>query len=443
MLAGLRGQDVGLARPGTALASVPADIAAGLRKPFFLVSIMVFMFVVGAVAFSRVPGVFVISKVLGAILAVFFLVDSIRAGFALSAEVVLYVVWLVWCLAGLFSGAIPRVFLTYWTSAFQIWVLMLIISNFTMRRGGVSLVLLAFLIAVAISGTASVLSGSFASGTPEERLTGLSRNANGFGRLMVYATFCMMYFWMLPTRSPMLGRGVLVVGMVLAAALTMLSGSRFSVLGLGLLYVLWLWYSYRETVRRNPRLFLKILLLAVIGGAAFVLYAQRSVVGGRLVATWDTLVTGTRTESSTLTRLKFYKIGFDYFKKSPLVGIGLGTFYAQVGQPAHSDLVEVAVGSGLPGIILYYAIYLVAWRRAEKAYKHTREIWVLQTAGLIRAAIVVVVFLGLGGPNYYSKEVWILMGTCIGYTLVAWAHVRSAEAAVPARATARAPVLPA
>ena len=98
--------------------------------------------------------------------------------------------------------------------------------------------------------------------------------------------------------------------------------------------------------------------------------------------------------------------------------MGLNNFRlrSSVHRPAHSEYAEVAAATGLPGVVIYFAIYFLLWRRAGKVAKYSTDPSAVRIARLIRVFMLTVLFVGLGAPNYYSKPAWILLGSFIGYT---------------------------
>jgi len=414
--------------PSLAAASPPS--AQRHRESLSVLSYVVAIFVILAVAFSTVGSVNVAVKVLGVLLGFVFLLSSFRSRMLLPPEVFLYLAWFTWSLLGVLVAVSLFLFQAKAMTVFQIWVLLVIMTGYTNSRRKLSLVMLACFIAIAIVAVASVVTRSYTMGVAEERLTGLGRNSNGFGRMMVYATACLMYFWMLPTRWGRV-KGVALVGlMALFAFGAVKSGSRFSLLGLALLYVLWIFFCYRGAVLRRPVLSVLALFGLIVGAYLFFAFAvEGSLVWRRMFNAWNTLVTGTKSEGSSRVRVEMYRLGGQILLEHPFIGIGLGNFLVVTGRghSSHSEYVAVAACTGVPGALLYFAIYAVLWRRTRRIRKLTQDPHVKRVAGFTMAVVIVVLFVGLGAPNYYSKIVCILLGLLIGYTNVVWHALQQRE----------------
>ncbi|MBE3117378.1 MAG: hypothetical protein IMZ50_01310, partial [Candidatus Atribacteria bacterium] len=267
-------------------AEAPVLQSAPPAPPLSIIAYGVAVFIVGATAGSGIYGLNYVVQALGAFLAFLFLLYALRARAYLSTEVFLYAALVGWAVTGAFVVQSPELFWTRLFSMFQIGVLLVIVCGQTRGRRELSLSLFALLVGVVIVGVGSVLAGTYQEA--EERLTGLGRNANGFGRLMIFGTMTLMYFWMMPGRLRWLKYLLLGVPMVLAAMGCALSGSRFSTLGLGLLYLLWVWFCFRKSAAHQGKILLAVALGLAIGGYAFVSYVAGSDVGQRFVGAWET-----------------------------------------------------------------------------------------------------------------------------------------------------------
>jgi len=308
-------------------------------------------------------------------------------------------------------------------------ILVIVVSSSANLRRSTRVLVGAFLIGGAVVGVASVMSGSWQSAVEEEsRLVGMGTNPNGFGRIMVFITLCAMFFWIQPSRRIWLKRILLGSLMVVAGYATLLTGSRFSAGGLALLYVLWGWFCYRREMFRRPLLVAAIILVTIVAGYFVVMQAIEMKIGGRFVSAWETLQ-GKKTEGSTTTRLEMYKEGLEVLGTSPVIGVGLDNFivFSKIHRPSHSDYTDVFTGTGVVGALIYYSIYVVLWIRAGRIRKKSKDPLARQEAGLVRVLILVVLFLGLGAPNYGAKYVWLILAPFMGYTTALWHSMKSEQ----------------
>jgi O-antigen ligase len=401
------------------------------------------LFIVGAATVSPLQGWNYIVKGLGFVLAFAYLIELIRGGTHVATETILFIAWLTWCLTGVFEQASYILFREAWITAFQIWVLLVIVAGFTDSRRALSLNLAAFLLAAFILGAYSYATGDYhAAETYGEfaRLSGLAMNANTFGWIMLLAVVALAYFWMLPTWAKWFKYGILLIGFAAAGASEILTESRKGVLGMAFFFLVWIWLCYRKTLKRNVLILLVVIGLLVLGGYLGWQFTEQSGTGHRFQEVLDTF-SGRTTIGSTYSRLEFYRLGWKMFLDNPLTGVGLNGFRVRthLGDVSHSEYVEIGAGTGLPGFILYFSILWVLWRRCGKLAKYSDSVYVVQVANLTRAVILTILALDLGRWNFSDKMYWIIVGSFIGFTSAAWRDLRHRIASQPAEARAGGP----
>ena len=130
-------------------------------------------------------------------------------------------------------------------------------------------------------------------------------------------------------------------------------------------------------------------------------------------------------DNSIAFRIMLTKKGLEYLAQSPLVGHGPGSFHrlfeAETGQAqvaAHDDLMSVAVSSGIPGLILYLALFVaIGWSLWPR-----KPIGVPEADGVAVAALVILLAVNMGAtihnPTYFVEiqlPIWILVGAGLGY----------------------------
>jgi hypothetical protein len=403
------------------------------------------LFIVGAVTVAPLEDWNYAVKALGLLLAVVYLVYSFRSRVWPSGEVALFGVWITWCLTGVFVSASGVLFQEAWMTVFQIMVLLAIVSGLTSSRKVFSLNLVCLLIAVAIIGGYSWMTGEYSralTGVDEEtRVSGLAMNANEFGWIMILATVCMAYFWMMPSRLSKFRHVLLFVGMAAAGLAILLSGSRKAILGLVLFYVLWPLFCFRKGGTRARRVAIILaVVISVLVGLAIYWLASELPVAKRFEETYTAIVTGSE-RSGGLNRIRLMRIAWEAFSNNPVVGIGLSNYivYSR-GAAAHSEYAEILADTGLIGFILYFSIYAALWIRAGKIAKYCPDPVAVRVARLVRVFLVVVLALSLGRYNYSDKPFWILMGSFAGYTAMVWRFWRP-RVQIPRRAAPPSPLM--
>lgn len=111
--------------------------------------------------------------------------------------------------------------------------------------------------------------------------------------------------------------------------------------------------------------------------------------------------------SSTYLRSQMIEIGWNCFKKNPIVGVGYGCPHVVNNQVInfdaylHNNYIELLAGGGLVGFFLYYSFYYSIFKRIRK-YKSVEHF------GTTICVIIMILLLvsDLGMVNCYSKETY-------------------------------------
>jgi len=378
----------------------------------------------------------------GVILALAYLAYAIRHRVLPNAEMILFILWLMWALLGVFTAVSGLLFWWEWSRGFQIWIMLCIISGLTFSRRLLYYNLAWFLAGAAVVGGYSYITGDYsraATGGDVERVAGLTLNANEFGWVMLLATVAMAYIWMSPSRSRALKYVLLGVGMGLAAVASILSGSRKAILGLGLFYVGWTWFCYRREILKRPGVLAGVAVLA-IGAVAVVIFARHMPVAQRFLESWQVLA-GERVGGGGSNRLDLYREAWRLFVAHPVMGVGLDQFrvYSIYHSVAHAEYAEVAADTGLVGFVLYFSIFVAMWWRAGKIRRSITDPFVVKVAGLVRAMLIVILVLDLGRYNYGDKPAWIILASFTGYLSAVWQNWRASQATAVAAAGPHVP----
>ena len=403
------------------------------RPGVSVATVFVGIFIVLVVVFLAQPYVNYVVKGFGGVLAGVYILYALRDRLRPSPEMILYLVWVGWSLAAIFAAPSAQLFWLKWSTIFQIWILLVIMSGLINTQRALSHSLGWFLAAALIVGGYSYVTGDYKRVLVEgERVSGLALGANGFGWTMLLASVAAAYFWMLPSRARKIKRLMLLALMVGMAAATVLSGSRKAILGLGAFYLLWPLFCYRKDMWRRPALLALVMVGLTVGGVMMVRFVYRTPVADRFREGWMTL-TGTQASlHGTVSRVRLYSQARDLIVRHPIAGVGLDQFrlYSSLSDMVHSEYGDVAVSTGLVGLAIYLAIFVVFFLRAWKIRRHVPDPVAARTCGLILAFLVVVAFMDLGRWNFNAKETWIVFGSLIGYTNGIWQTWRVRQAVV-------------
>lgn len=393
-----------------------------------MISVLMGPFIIGAVAVTALPGWNLAVKAIGIVLAIAFLISILRARMRVAPEPVLHFTWVAWCLVGVFVMVSSLVFWEAWITVIQISAMFLIMSCYSVSRKTFTFSMLMFFLGFVILAASGYVSGEYErSEDVGTRLASLSLNSNVFAWVMVLSLVMLAYFWMQKTRLAWLKYTALGIGMSLVAVQVVLSGSRMGLLGMAVFFAAWVWFCYRRVMFRRLHILIIVTSAALVGGGLFIPYLLASHTAwervGFVFSFWET---GYDPEGSARARFALLQDAWTVFSQNPLVGVGLSQYamHSSKHYMTHSELGEIGTSSGLPGLIIYLAIFVILWLRCGKIRKHSPDTHAADVAGLVRTLLIVMLAVSLTTIFFYDKATWIMLGCMVGYTNRLWHDLR-------------------
>ena len=346
---------------------------------------------------------------------------------ALPREGVRLGLFLLWSMTGYFVATNEVGFVRYLQILTEFTAIVTALSLVFMYSGAVKWFHLAFLgVAVAaIYYIGHPISMEFV--TPEDQIRTEIGTANGLGFSGVLGVFSALALF--PETKRLWVRGGIVAGGFLAFYAILLSASRSAFLSLMVIAVLWpaLCLISTRRFKLTATIGAGIVLLLAYGAYGFIM--QETYLGNRLMQSVN------MEDGSTRTRFELVRIGLGLFISNPLFGCGLGQFsiVSGTGHYAHNEFVEIAATTGLPGLLLYYSVYVIAWRRLSRALGVLQDPLVRYRINLARVALLVMVILGLvSTPNFLNKPSMFLLATIVGIAHWAERMARQVHGRAPA-----------
>ena len=168
---------------------------------------------------------------------------------------------------------------------------------------------------------------------------------------------------------------------VMIVNIVFLMGARTSYVILIVLSFLLIYFLifYKDEIRHNSKNF----LFCMLGGfllSTIILGPNNDAFISNRVQTIDF------EETSTNTRLRYYKYGFEQFIKNPFIGVGMGNWKIHsidldkknivsyiIPYTMHNDFLEVASELGLIGLILFSYIFYLSYRNSWQLYKRVKS----------------------------------------------------------------------
>lgn len=159
-----------------------------------------------------------------------------------------------------------------------------------------------------------------------------------------------------------------------------MTASRKVVLYLGIFFAIY--YILRS---RNPLLILRrIIVIALLAMVALFAFFKVPFLYNLLGYRFETMINGFlggSTDGSTGFRLNLIRWGLEWFSERPILGYGIGcyryllgssynTWVGTSGVYAHNNYIELLVGIGIVGTMIYYALYIGIIGRFLKGRKN-------------------------------------------------------------------------
>lgn len=332
----------------------------------------------------------------------------------------------LWALTGLFTAGDMEMFLLFLKLILELASIVMLVSIILERSGSMRWFYVAFLGVAALrifSADAPISVERIASQQVVARIAGA--NAVGFysvlgiiGALGLVRETQRIWQWALL----LAGGGLALYGVVLSV-------SRGAFAALIATAILW------------PT-------LCLVGGSRFKVKAVLSAVVVLILAYWifqfviqDTYM-GTRfvrsthmEDNSTQVRFGLFLTGLQIFAENPFFGCGLGQFglVSGTGYYAHNEVAEILSTTGLPGFLLYFSIYVMAWRRLTRSLYYLRDPLAVYRVNMARMMLLILLISGsLSRPNFIAQDTMFLLGIVVGTAHWAERTIRRGAQNVPA-----------
>lgn len=380
---------------------LPITPLYGMRTPWlrFLVSAVIFSYVLSLYVAGAIPTYSRISIVLSTSLALILLVYSAKSRLLITRPQLIPL------------GFVVFVGMSYFWAESGNYALLDIAQTFSGVLGCIGIwvalnngIFYRVVVLALISGGLAVIasaSGEILEGGVGARASGLTGNANSLAVYLGYAAFAI---WASPERMP---RWVYPIGWAFVATGVLFTGSRKSLIILAAA-IIWAtpFFSSGKSNRRARWILLLGVTLAV-AGAAFLIPAQLA----RVPETAESIMSygrylEKRDAQEPEVRMSMALEGFELWRESPLGGNGAGQFavLSGFGVYSHNNFSELLANFGVIGFLLYYLFPMGLLASSLRGVRR-REVWGRQCALLVLLAVTQ----GLGMVAYSSKVTWLFL----------------------------------
>jgi O-antigen ligase len=250
--------------------------------------------------------------------------------------------------------------------------------------------------------------------TPEEfsfiegRAVGLTNNSNSLGFMMVAGIICAVSL-IFNIEKRRLFKIILLSSLGLFLVGLILSASRKSFLSLAFFIVL---FYYLNFLTNSKNKFLYLILFGVLiiaGNFGFQYIVENTYFGERL--------SDEQLDRGFTGRVSIYENAFNVLMRNLVIGVGQGNAVVQedLGRLPHSDLMSMALGSGLVGLFFYLRFYWVVLKKYNKLKKVLNSRKEVITISLVPIIIAVYFLIGLGRENYTDVMAMPLIAMFFAY----------------------------
>lgn len=239
--------------------------------------------------------------------------------------------------------------------------------------------------------------------------TGEGWNANTIGMMSVWGILFVIYL------AKVCGQKKYYLAILLFLPLLIYSGSRkawVSTLGVAVAYAL---------INNKKHIFRAMVISGISVYALYYLMINVPVlyeVGGhRLEALVEGLLQGGEMDSSAEKRMDFVGYGIRWFCEKPIFGYGLHTYARLLGTSdyrlftySHNNYIELLVGVGLVGAVIYYIPYAyVLISLLNKFFRERKYGIQQQTATILFLVLVIIILVMQLGMVMYANALYITL----------------------------------
>lgn len=319
-------------------------------------------------------------------------------------------IWFLWSAFSAFSSVDPTLSVAKLAGTFSRAASVIIVINFVLWSRCVSCLLYSYVLATLVSGMLIIL-------LPADntdlggRLIGTTGNANSFG-IQVTASIAVAVYLILNARSYLL-KLFNVTSVIFFLYLIIGSGSRKAIVGVFIIIAIFGVYQFIVTIRKSAFQAIASALVAIVILIAMPIAVLQSEHADRFIRLYEAYVEGDKSAEgiSEKGRIEMYKLGWQTAIENPVFGIGLDNFRTvksgfleqSVGTYAHSNYIELIVGTGFLGFVLYYSMWVIVLYQFWTHRKINNNLMVIGVS-----LTLVTLLYDFAGVSYYHKVSWLI-----------------------------------
>ena len=234
-------------------------------------------------------------------------------------------------------------------------------------------------------------------------------NENSFGRRAA-GMACFIFYWCKKEHWKNIFADVIFA---ILALFTLLSGSRTTVLLLGIYVIAFL--AFEHPPKNVTKFCGKLLIVVAFCVAGYFCIKNISflynTIGHRIDDLLKLLGGVSEGDGSAITRVNMMNRAKEIFLKNPLIGIGLNNFKFVTSHNtyAHNNYYELAACLGVVGLAVYYVPFVIYLFRAAKRWLKDEREMIVPLAILVSFMIA-----DIGGVSYFNTMSHVFVSLAIG-----------------------------
>lgn len=333
----------------------------------------------------------------------------IRYGFTIEIDM-----WIAFAISSLFIGYIIVSNKSHLVSSLFVFaqnlLLMIAIIYISKYDENIDYVVNIFIILALLSAITTIFLGEGYHGGNQISLT-VDTNPNGLGISLVNGIACLLYKLNLNKK---LSITFIFFGILIFLYTIILTGSRKSFLAAILLMIYWFLFCFNGELKKISHVKKVGAIIIILIAISFFIYFMAPIFNDSLLLQR----LGNLFEGGDKTRIGMYKEAYQFFKYSPLTGIGYKNYelLSIYGTYSHSTYAEAIACTGLIGFILYFSSYMTIAKKTTMIIfnKYINQDIRIQ-ANIILGIFITMLFLGTGIIHFYQFDSYIVFAMIISF----------------------------
>lgn len=379
------------------------------KSSFGLFDLVIAALVVSSLAFYDVKTVFLGLQMLAFFVTFLYVLNNTHC---LKNHIVLYSVWLLlFAFYGLTSilwaSRDNTTVISVTLSVVQVGLIAICILVYTDLTRKFANLLVSFIVsALALCARFFIMIPSSAWGNAERFSDDTIFGGNYPAMIMAYASVLLIWYCFFSGEKRPMGHKISALAMVvLFMFITMLMGTKKSLLIFGVCVLILVLGSAKNPVKLGIRIFAVIGLLVLLYYLMMRVELLYNSIGYRIESMMQ-IFTGGEADNSTVDRAFYTQDAFRVFFKHPILGVGQdGYRYANANTLtySHNNYAEVAANLGVIGLFLFYSLHIGILRKCFRVFKRNM---------LPLCFMVAHLFTDVAAVSYSSESAYVIIALC-------------------------------